>query len=130
MENKEFANALGSYITDFRKATNTSQRMFSEKCQISRTVIAELENHQHSGNILPDTLNRISIGLNLENSDHLRTVINQWIKNPEEKEIAKAEEIIVVMKKDSKVYLLYEASKNLSDKSLEMLHNIALEFKK
>lgn len=129
MKDKEFADALGSYITDFRKTTNTSQRMFSNKCQISRTVIAELENQQHSGNILPDTLNRISIGLNLENSDHLRTVINQWIKNPEKKEIAKAEEVIVVMKKNSKVYSLYQASKDLSDKNLEMLHNIALEFK-
>ena len=52
MENytKEFADALGSYITDFRNTNNLSQRMFAEKCQISKTAVANLENKQHSGN--------------------------------------------------------------------------------
>ncbi len=127
---KEFADELGSYIADFRNANNLSQRMFAEKCQISKTAVANLENHQHSGNILIETLDKISLGLNLKNSDQLRTIINERIKHPELRNVVEADEVIVVMKKNSKIYRLYQDAKNLSDKSLEMLHNIASEFKK
>lgn len=132
MENytKEFADALGSYITDFRNTNNLSQRMFAEKCQISKTAVANLENKQHSGNILIETLNKISLGLNLKNSDQLRTIINERINHPELRNVVEADEVIVVMKKNSKIYRLYQEAKDLSDKSLEMLHNIASEFKK
>lgn len=129
--NKEFADALGSYITNYRISCHPqlSQRKFAEKCNLSRTVIANLEAKKHSGNALAVTIGKIVIGLDLKSEEQLREIINQKIENPNKKDIPEVNETITI-RKDSKLFALFEVAKDLSPYSLEMLHNIALEFKK
>lgn len=129
--NKEFADALGSYITNYRISCHPqlSQRKFAEKCNLSRTVIANLEGHNHSGNALTETIGKIALGLDLENEEQLREIINQRIENPKYKEESKPNETITI-RKDSKLFALFEVAKDLSPYNLEMLHNIALQLKK
>lgn len=132
MENmgKEFADALGSFITEYRKSCHPqlSLRGFAEKSGVSRMVICDLEAHNHSGNLLSDTISKISNGLDLENSYQLQDIIKKRMKSPKQ-ENTKANERIILLK-DSNLYALFEVVKDLSDHNIEMLHNIALELKK
>ena len=77
MEDKAFVDALGSYITNYRKSFHPtmSAREFADKCEISRMVINDLESKKHSGNISSITLKKISKGLGFRDSFQLKETI-------------------------------------------------------
>ena len=131
MDDKVFADALGSVITDYRKSTypDMSSREFAEKCGISRAVIRDLENKKHNGIICSTTLKRISHGLGLEDSQKMADLIKHYLDDSNyEMEKGKKEEVI--LRKDTPLFDLFETVKELSDEDIEMLHKFALKLLK
>lgn len=130
MEDKIFADALGSYITHYRKSfyPEMSSREFAEKSGISRTVISDIEGKKHNGNICSATLTKICNTLGLNDSFELREKVKKFMEVGDQKKNQKANENII-LKKGTNLYSLFEAAKDLSDPNIEMLHNIALKLK-
>jgi len=126
MEDKAFVDALGSYITNYRKSFHPtmSAREFADKCEISRMVINDLESKKHSGNISSITLKKISKGLGFKDSFQLKKAIfNQTGSTFSEDELKNVDAIII--RKNSNLYSIFEIAKDLSDINLEMLHSFA-----
>ncbi|MBO5143878.1 MAG: helix-turn-helix transcriptional regulator [Treponema sp.] len=126
MEDKAFVDALGSYITNYRKSFHPtmSAREFADKCEISRMVINDLESKKHSGNISSITLKKISKGLGFRDSFQLKEAIfNQTGSTFSEDDLKNVDAIII--RKNSNLYSIFEIAKNLSDINLEMLHSFA-----
>ena len=126
MEDKAFVDALGSYITNYRKSFHPtmSAREFADKCEISRIVINDLESKKHSGNISSITLKKISKGLGFRDSFQLKEAIfNQTGSTFSEDDLKNVDAIII--RKNSNLYSIFEIAKNLSDINLEMLHSFA-----
>ena len=126
MEDKAFVDALGSYITNYRKSFHPtmSAREFEDKCEISRMVINDLESKKHSGNISSITLKKISKGLGFRDSFQLKEAIfNQTGSTFSEDDLKNVDAIII--RKNSNLYSIFEIAKNLSDINLEMLHSFA-----
>lgn len=126
MEDKAFVDALGSYITNYRKSFHPtmSAREFADKCEISRMVINDLESKKHSGNISSITLKKISKGLGFRDSFQLKeTIFNQTGSTFSEDDLKNVDAIII--RKNSNLYSIFEIAKNLSDINLEMLHSFA-----
>lgn len=131
IKGKEFADALGSFIAEYRASCHPqiSQRGFAEKCGLSRTVINDLEQKKHKGNVLSDTISKISFGLGLKSSFELQKIIEKRIAHPDQITKNNPDENIIISK-NSNLYPLFEVAKDLSDKNVEMLHSIALDLKK
>ncbi len=126
MEDKAFVDALGSYITNYRKSFHPtmSAREFADKCEISRMVINDLESKKHSGNISSITLKKISKGLGFRDSFQLKEAIfNQTGSTFSEDDLKNVDAIII--RKNSNLYSIFEIAKDLSDVNLEMLHSFA-----
>ena len=126
MEDKAFVDALGSYITNYRKSFHPtmSAREFADKCEISRMVINDLESKKHSGNISSITLKKISKGLGIRDSFQLKEAIfNQTGSTFSEDDLKNVDAIII--RKNSNLYSIFEIAKDLSDINLEMLHSFA-----
>ncbi|MBQ6840919.1 MAG: helix-turn-helix transcriptional regulator [Bacilli bacterium] len=126
MEDKAFVDALGSYITNYRKSFHPtmSAREFADKCEISRMVINDLESKKHSGNISSITLKKISKGLGFRDSFQLKEAIfNQTGSTFSEDDLKNVDAIII--RKNSNLYSIFEIAKDLSDINLEMLHSFA-----
>lgn len=117
-EKKVFVDILGSVITAYRKSFNSelSSRAFAERCGISKSVVRQLENGEHNGNISYLTLEKIATGMGI-NYDEL----NERIKNYNGNNID-----YTIKTANLKIYHLFELiqSKKLNDESIEMLHNI------
>ena len=98
MEDKAFVDALGSYITNYRKSFHPtmSAREFADKCEISRMVINDLESKKHSGNISSITLKKISKGLGFRDSFQLKEAIfNQTGSTFSEDDLKNVDAIII-----------------------------------
>ena len=116
MEDKAFVDALGSYITNYRKSFHPtmSAREFADKCEISRMVINDLESKKHSGNISSITLKKISKGLGFRDSFQLKEAIfNQTGSTFSEDDLKNVDAIII--RKNSNLYSIFEIAKDLSD---------------
>ncbi|MBO5138789.1 MAG: helix-turn-helix transcriptional regulator [Bacilli bacterium] len=126
MEDKAFVDALGSYISNYRKSFHPtmSAREFADQCGISRMVITDLESKKHSGNISSATLKKISEGLGFKNSFQLKEkIINQTGSTFSENDLKDVDAIVI--RKNSNLYSIFEIAKDLSDINLEMLHSFA-----
>lgn len=129
MNNKEFVDVLGMIITEHRKKhyPKLSSREFAEYCGLSKSVMNRIENHTHNGNLNISSLNKIAIGLGLNDHLELREVVKGY--NYEHKEISKNHKEIIISE-GTKLYDLFDTIKDFNDESIEMLHNLAVKFKK
>ncbi len=129
MNNKEFVDVLGMIITQHRKKhyPKLSSREFAEYCGLSKSVMNRIENHTHNGNLNISSLNKIAIGLGLNDYLELREVVKGY--NNEHKEISKNHKEIIISE-GTKLYDLFDTIKDFNDESIEMLHNLAVKFKK
>ena len=132
MDDKVFADALGSVITNYRKSTypEMSSREFAEKCGISRNVIWNLESKKHNGIICSTTLKKISHGLGLEESQKITELIKHYLDDDSNYEMEKRKKDEVILRKDTPLFDLFETAKKLSDEDIEMLHKFALKLSK
>jgi len=129
MNNKEFVDVLGMIITEHRKKhyPKLSSREFAEYCGLSKSVMNRIENHTHNGNLNISSLNKIAIGLGLNDHLELREVVKGY--NYEHKSTPKNHKEIIISE-GTKLYDLFDTIKDFNDESIEMLHNLAVKFKK
>lgn len=129
MNNKEFVDVLGTIITEQRKKhyPKMSSREFAEYCDLSKSVMNSIENHTHNGNLNITSLNKIAIGLGLNDHFELMEVVKGY--NYEHDEIDKRYKEIIISE-GTKLYDLFNTIKDFNDESIEMLHNLVVKFKK
>lgn len=125
MDSKFLNDTIGYIIKDYRTKKGINAEKFAKLCDISKSLIYALEKGTYSGNLCNLTIEKIAIGMNL-NYYELNDLIKQYTSKGINENNAKDE---IIIYKNSKLYPLFNAVKDLSDENIEMLHSFALKLK-
>lgn len=123
MDSIIFNDALSSIIKDYIAKKGITPNQFAKSCEISKSLVYSLVKGTHAGGLSNLSVEKIANGMNL-NFYELNDLIKQYVS----KGIKENHDEIIIYK-NSKLYPLFNAVKDLSDENIEMLHNFVLKLK-